>query len=161
MDAKVTWQGRMSFTGQADSGFQLNLGTDPAVGGDNDGFRPMELLAIGLAGCTAMDVVSILSKKRQVVTAFDVLVHAAKAEEHPKVFTSAVIEYGITGKAVDEAAVLRAIELSAVRYCPAQAMLSKAMPIALRYLIYEDLGAGRRDLVFQGEYVPTLEAPPA
>ncbi len=158
MDAKVTWQGRMSFTGQADSGFQLNLGTDPAVGGDNDGFRPMELLAIGLAGCTAMDVISILSKKRQVITAFDVQVQAAKADEHPKVFTRAVIEYVVVGKAVDQAAVVRAIELSATRYCPAQAMLGKAMPIALRYLIYEDLGDGKRALAAQGEYVPTLEA---
>lgn len=62
MEAKVNWQGKMTFTGSAESGFQLPLGTDPAVGGDNDGFRPMELLAVGLAACTAMDVISILSK---------------------------------------------------------------------------------------------------
>ncbi|MFM8319554.1 MAG: OsmC family protein [Chloroflexota bacterium] len=157
MDAKVVWNQRMSFTGTADSGFQLNLGTDPAVGGDNDGFRPMELLAIGLAGCTAMDVISILSKKRQQVQAFDVQVHAARASEHPKVFTDAVIEYTFVGHNIEEAAVLRAIELSAVRYCPAQAMLSKAMSIELKYTIYEDLSDGKRSLVAVGAYVPAAE----
>ncbi|MBL6965793.1 MAG: OsmC family protein, partial [Anaerolineales bacterium] len=74
MDAKVTWHGRMSFTGISDSGFEIPLGTDPGVGGDNDGFRPMELMAISLAGCTAMDVISILAKKRQEITAYDVRV---------------------------------------------------------------------------------------
>ncbi len=133
MEAKVNWQGRMTFTGTADSGFQLPLGTDQAVGGNNDGFRPMELLAVGLAGCTAMDVISILSKKRQEVTDFEVQVHAERAEEHPKVITAAVIEYFVTGQGLDEAALLRAIELSATRYCPAQAMFGKLMPIELKY----------------------------
>jgi len=159
MNATVNWKGRMSFTGTADSGFKLDLGTDPNVGGDNDGFRPMELIAIGLAGCTAMDVASILNKKRQVVTGFEVQVHAGRAAEHPKVFTEAVIEYYVTGKSVDEAAVVRAIELSAVRYCPAQAMLVKVMPIELKYSIYEDLGEGKRELVKVGTYTPVLDAP--
>jgi putative redox protein len=159
MNANVIWKGRMSFTGSADSGFKLDLGTDPSVGGDNDGFRPMELIAVGLAGCTAMDVVSILTKKRQDVTGFEVQVHAGRASEHPKVFTEAVIEYYVTGKGIDEVALLRAIELSAVRYCPAQAMLVKAMPIELKYYIYEDLGEGKRELVKIGNYTPALEAP--
>ena len=64
MDAKVIWKGRMSFIGSAESGFSIPLGTSPDVGGDNDGFRPMELLSIGLAGCTAMDVISIMQKKK-------------------------------------------------------------------------------------------------
>ena len=67
MEAKVIWKNRMSFIGSAESGFELPLGASPEVGGDNDGFRPMELLAIGLAGCTAMDVISILQKKKQEV----------------------------------------------------------------------------------------------
>jgi putative redox protein len=65
LNASVTWKGKLSFTGTADTGFTLPLGASPAVGGDNDGFRPMELFAIGLAGCTAMDVISILGKKRR------------------------------------------------------------------------------------------------
>ena len=154
MDAKVSWKDGMSFTATADTGFELSLGADPSVGGANDGFRPMEMFAIGLAGCTAMDVLSILKKKRQDITGFDVKVHAERADEHPKVFTQAVIEYIVIGHAVDEAAVLRAIELSAERYCPAQAMLGKLMPIELKYFIYEDSDQGKRDLVREGVYPP-------
>ena len=137
MDAKVTWKGRMSFEGSAASGFTLPLGTDPAVGGDNDGFRPMELLAIGLAGCTAMDVVSILQKKRQNVTGFEVRIDTERAQEHPKVFTHVKVEYVIDGHQVDPVAVERAIELSLTKYCPAQAMLAKAVKIEHTYLINE------------------------
>jgi putative redox protein len=155
MDAKVTWKGRMSFTGSADSGFSVPLGTDPSVGGDNDGLRPMELMAISLAGCTAMDVISILQKKRQVISAYEVRVHADRAADHPKVMTSAVIEYRITGQNVDESAVLRAIELSALRYCPAQAMLGKIMPLELRYTLYED---SQPNPVKQGVYTPSEAA---
>ncbi len=127
------------------------------MGGDNDGVRPMEMLAIGLAGCTAMDVISILTKKRQDVTQFEVQVHAERAAEHPKVFTGAVIEYFVVGRGVEEEAVVRAIELSAVRYCPAQAMFSKVFPIELKYHIFEDLGDGQRSLVKSGVYAPVQE----
>ena len=161
MDAKVHWKGRLTFTGQADSGFTLPLGSEVEKGGDDDGFRPMELLAIGLAGCTAMDVISILSKKRQEVTDFDVQVHAERAAEHPKVFTKAVIEYTVVGRNVDEVAVLRAIELSATRYCPAQAMFSKIMPMELKYFIYEDQGEGQRTLAKSGVYtLPAMQVAP-
>ena len=154
MDAKVTWKGKMSFNGTSDSGFELPLGTYPELGGDDDGFRPMELLAIGLAGCTAMDVISILQKKRQDVREFEVDVKAKRASEHPKVFTHALVTYAVTGKGVDEAAVLRAIELSVTRYCPANAMFSKAMPIDLAYEIYEVGEDGERQLVTRGAYRP-------
>jgi putative redox protein len=153
MDVKVNWQGRMSFTGSADSGFSMKLDADPSVGGDNDGFRPMELMALSLAGCTAMDVISILQKKREDVTGFEVKVHAERAGEHPKVMTSAVIDYLVSGRNVSEAAVVRAIELSARRYCPAQAMLGKLMPLELRYTIYEDLGGGEQRQAISGVYV--------
>lgn len=151
MDAKVTWKQRLTFSGTADSGFEVPLGAEAGVGGDEDGFRPMELIATGLAGCTAMDVISILQKKRQEITAFEVQVHAERASEHPKVFTSAVIDYLLSGHGVDEAAVLRAIELSATRYCPAQAMFDKVFPITLRYQIFEDED-GQRRLVKSGVY---------
>jgi putative redox protein len=151
MDAKVTWQQRMTFTGSADTGFSVPLGADAGVGGDEDGFRPMELIATGLAGCTAMDVISILQKKRQEVTAFEVQVHASRSEEHPKVFTSAEIEYLVVGRGLDEAALLRAIELSATRYCPAQAMFEKVFPITLKYQLFEEEN-GQRRLVKSGEY---------
>lgn len=153
MDAKVTWQQRMTFTGTADSGHELVLDSDASVGGDDSGLRPMELFAIGLAGCTAMDVISILRKKRQNVTGFEVRVHADRAEAHPKVFTKAVIEYHLSGEDLDEKAVLRSIELSAERYCPAQGMLDQIIPIELKYYLYTDLGDGRRELRASGEYV--------
>ena len=138
MLASVKWNSRMSFTGVADSGFPISLDTDESVGGDNRAAQPLEMIALGLAGCTAMDVISILHKKRQQVTSFEVKVDAARANEHPKVFTSAVIRYVLTGRNIDEAALTRAIELSAVKYCPAQAMLANAFPMELRYEIYED-----------------------
>jgi len=131
MEAKVVWKERMSFTGSAESGFTIPLGTSPDVGGDNDGSRPMELLAIGLAGCTAMDVISILQKKKQEVTGFEVRVHADLAEQHPHVFTKIVIDYIVSGHNVERAAVERAVQLSAEKYCPAQAMFSKVAPIEL------------------------------
>ncbi len=152
MDAKVTWDHGMSFEGTSDTGFKVPLGTVPAVGGENDGFQPMELMALSLAGCTAMDVISILRKKRQEITAYEVRVHADNAEKHPKVFTQSIITYDLTGKNLDEKAVRRAIQLSADRYCPAQGMLDKVMPIELLYEIYEAEDEGERTLVLKGEY---------
>jgi len=129
MDAQVVWKQKMSFDGKAASGFTLPLGTDAASGGNNDGFRPLELLGVGLAGCTAMDVISILQKKQQAVTGFEVKVHADRADEHPRVFTHMTVEYVVTGKAIDPAAVDRAVELSVTKYCSAMAMLEKAVEI--------------------------------
>jgi len=154
MEAKVNWHGRLTFTGSAETGFEVPLGASPAVGGDNDGFRPMELMAISLAGCTAMDVISILRKKRQDVMDFEVQVHAKQATDHPRVFTQATIHYIITGHNVDEKAVVRAMELSATRYCPAQNMLAKVLPITLQYQIFEDRGNDGRELRVQGTLNP-------
>ncbi|MCX6069070.1 MAG: OsmC family protein [Chloroflexi bacterium] len=154
MDAKVTWSQGMSFTGTAGTGFSVQLGADPGVGGANDGFRPMELMAVSLAGCTAMDVISIIRKKQQDVTGFEVQVKASQSESHPHVFQQAQILYQVSGHGVDESAVLRAIELSALKYCPAQAMLSKVIPITLHYELYEDKGGGTRELVKQGQWTP-------
>ncbi len=137
MDALVNWNGRMTFTGTADSGFAVKLGTVPDVGGDNDGFRPLELMLVSLAGCTGMDVISILKKKQQDVTGFEVRVHASQQSEHPHIFTHILVEYLVTGRNVAPAAVERAIELSVSKYCPAQAMLSKAVQIEHKYIIAE------------------------
>jgi putative redox protein len=151
MDAKVTWKGKMAFEGVADSGktIMLDSASDPA---ERLGPGPMELVAMSLAGCTAMDVISILEKKKQAVTNFEVKVHAERAEDYPKVYTRAEIEYQLTGHALDEAAVLRAIELSIQKYCPVHAMLSQAFPISQRYVIFEDEGDGARRVVAEGDY---------
>jgi putative redox protein len=135
MDAKVIWKEKMSFDGSSESGFTVPLGTSPVVGGDDDGFRPLELLAIGLAGCTAMDVMSILQKKRQEINSFEVQVHAEQAAEHPKVFTHIVIEYIISGNNLSEEAVQRAVQLSEEKYCPAQAMFKQVATMELKITI--------------------------
>jgi len=142
----------MTLTGTAETGFTVPMGASPAVGGADDGFRPMELLALSLAGCTAMDVISIMQKKRQDIAAFEVGVEADPAEEHPKVFSAAVIQYDITGHDISENALRRSIGLSSKTYCPAQGMLSKAMPITLRYSIYEGDSTEDRTLVVSGEW---------
>ena len=138
MDAKVVWHRGLGFTGSAaGSGFTLPLDADPEVGGANEGFRPLELFAVGLAGCTGMDVISILAKKRQPVKAFEVRVHADQAAEHPRVFTKVLVEYVVTGTGVDREAVERAVSLSETKYCPAQAMLRTAAPIESKITIVE------------------------
>ena len=154
MDVILSWKGRMLFEGVGGSGFVQKLDTDASAGGDDSGARPMEFIALGLAGCTAMDVISILQKKKQPVSDFKVQLHAERADEHPKVFTEAVIEYLVTGSDVDEAALLRAIELSAEKYCPAQAMLSKAFPIRMTYKILNDSG----EVINEGEYFAKHES---
>ncbi len=149
MDVMLNWKGKMAFEGTSESGFVQKMDADSVVGGENNGARPMEFIALGLAGCTGMDVISILQKKKQPVTDFQVNVHAELADEHPKVFTQAVIEYQVTGRGVDDAALLRAIELSAEKYCPAQAMLSKAFPIRM---IFRILDENTKDVLKEGEY---------
>lgn len=155
IQVKVTLQEGMHFTGTSDSGFSVQLDSKQAVGGSGQGFIPMELMALSMAGCTAMDVISILRKKRQDVTAFEVRVDAPRADEHPRVFTSATIEYLVTGHGVDESSVRRAIELTAKSYCPAQAMLGQVMPIDLRYQIFEADGDEKK-LMTEGELVPAV-----
>ena len=136
MDASVVWKKGLSFSGTAKtSGFTLPLGADPKVGGDNDGFRPSELVLVGLAGCTGMDVISILAKKNQQVTAFEVRAHGERAESDPKKFTSFLVEYIVTGKGVDPAAVERAVELSETKYCTVMATLRPTGPIARKITI--------------------------
>lgn len=150
MEVVLSWKGRMSFEGVSDSGFTQKMDSDTTVGGDNTAARPMEFIVLGLAGCTGMDVISVLQKKKQPVVDFQVQVHAQRVDEHPKVISSAVIEYIVTGKDIDEAALLRAIGLSSEKYCPAQAMLGKAFPMQLVYKIFDEDG---KTLVKQGEYV--------
>lgn len=125
MIARATLETGMCFVAQADSGHQVILDAAEHSGGQNRGFRPMELLLVGLAGCTGMDVLSILRKKRQQVTAYEVRVTGVRAEDHPMVFVEIAVEHIITGRHVQPEAVARAIQLSEGRYCGAGAMLGK------------------------------------
>ena len=134
-EAKVIWQGGMRFQGTASSGHTLTLDSAVEHGGQNAGFRPMELLLVGLAGCTAMDVISILIKKLQNVSGLEVNVRGERAENHPRIYTEIHVEYVIRGEGVSPEAVERAIQLSEEKYCPASAMLRKAAHITHSYRI--------------------------
>lgn len=135
-ETSVIWQGNMAFEGITDGQYQVPLDAGAPLG-KGEGFKPMQLMAIGLAGCTAMDVIAILRKKRQEITAFAVRVQAEQASQHPHVFTRIKIEYSITGNNVQESAVQRAIDLSESTYCPAQAMMKQVAPIELTYTIHQ------------------------
>ena len=138
MKATINLDHGLTFHGSANSGYTLQMDSTPSVGGEDSGFRPMELLLIGLGGCTAMDVLSILRKKRQEVTGFDVNVEAQQAKDHPHVFTQITINYIILGREINPKAVERAIQLSETKYCPAQAMLAEAGTIVHTYEIIEE-----------------------
>jgi putative redox protein len=127
-DAKVVWKDGLAFEGIGASGFTISLDTIAEEGGGS-GFSPMELLLVSLAGCTAMDVISILKKKRQDVTGFEVRAHGIRADEHPKVYTDITLEYVVHGHNVDPKAVERAIELSETKYCSVSGMLSKVAKV--------------------------------
>ena len=138
MHSKVVWKGGMAFTGTADSNYLVPLDAKPSSGGKDLGFRPLQLVAIGLVGCTGMDVISILQKKRQEVTRFEVSAEIERADQHPKVFTKIVIEYKVAGKNIDRNAVERAVQLSEEKYCGARAMLQHTAEISNRIIIEEE-----------------------
>jgi putative redox protein len=138
MDATVKWDHGFTFSGAANSGFIVPLGAKKEGGGEGDGFTPLELVLVGLAGCTAMDVISILEKKRQDVTGFEVKAHADRAADHPRVFTDITVEYIVRGRNINPEAVDRAIELSETKYCSASAMLRMAANIRHTVQIIEE-----------------------
>jgi putative redox protein len=132
---KATWQHEdLLLEAANDSGNTLVLDSSESVGGKNRGPRPLQLMLMSLAGCTSMDVISILQKKREPLQDFQVIVTAEQADEHPKVYTKIHIEYVATGD-IKETSLQRAIELSEQVYCPAQAMLRSAAEITSSYRI--------------------------
>ena len=126
------WKGENAFLGSNPAGGKVQMGTI----GDQTGVSPMELLLIGLAGCTGIDIVSILTKKRQSPDKFQVVVRGKRAETHPKVYTEIQVRYLIWGKGIEGKAVEQAIQLSEDKYCSASAMLGKSAQITSSYQIY-------------------------
>jgi putative redox protein len=127
----------MRFEVEAGSGHRVTVDAAEHGGGHNEGFRPMELLLAGLAGCTGMDVISILRKQRQQVTDYEVRVTGVRAEEHPMVFVEITVEHIVTGHHIQAEAVARAIQLSEGRYCGAGAMLGKVAHLTHTYRLVE------------------------
>ncbi|MBA4245343.1 MAG: OsmC family protein [Pseudomonas sp.] len=138
MKARVQWAGEALFLGESGSGHAVVMDGPPDAGGRNLGIRPMEMLLIGLGGCSNFDVVSILRKGRQPVESCEVFLDAERASEEPKVFTKIHLHFVVKGRGLKEAQVKRAVELSAEKYCSASIMLGRAgVAISHNYEIVE------------------------
>jgi putative redox protein len=137
MKATIKWTGNVGFAGTADSGHTIIMDGAPESGGQNKGARPMELVLIGMGGCTSFDVVLILRKSRQEISGCVAEVDAQRAETDPKVFTHIHIHFVVSGKNLDAKKVQHAIELSATKYCSASIMLGKTAKITHDFEIVE------------------------
>jgi len=137
MQARVKWVENVCFVGESESGHALVMDGAPEGGGRNLGMRPMELLLIGMGGCTQYDVVTILKKARQPVTDCVAEISAERAETVPKVFTKIHVHFIVTGRGLAEAQVERAIKLSAEKYCSASLMLGKVAEVTHDFEIRE------------------------
>jgi putative redox protein len=129
MKARVQWLDGRAFVGESGSGHAVVMDGSPEAGGRNIGIRPMEMLLIGMGGCTAFDVVMILERMRENVTGIDVALEAERANEEPKVFTKVTLHFKISGKKLKRANVERAVNLSAEKYCSASIMIGKTAKI--------------------------------
>ena len=128
-EASVRWAGRMTFIGKAGTNHLVPMDTSPEFDGDNSATKPLELMLVALGGCTGMDIVPLFKKMRQDVTAVELNITAERSEEHPRVYTKIDLEYVVTGKALEEEKVKRAIELSQEKYCSVSAILKKSCPV--------------------------------
>lgn len=125
MRARIHWQDKVHFTAVADSGHTVALDGPPDAGGENRGSRPMELVLMGLGGCSSFDVVNILTKARQDIVGCLTELEADRADEVPQVFTRIHLHFIVTGRGLDERKVARAVSLSADKYCSASIMLQR------------------------------------
>ena len=129
MNISVKWIDGMLMVGKSDSGHAIVMDGPPEIGGENLGVRPMEMLLLGMAGCTMIDVVSTLKKMREVLVACQTQVSADRSEEYPKVFTNIHVHFILRGKQLNPSKVDRAIKLSAEKYCSASIMIGKTAVI--------------------------------
>ncbi|MFM2320029.1 MAG: hypothetical protein RLZZ215_2650 [Pseudomonadota bacterium] len=129
MKARVKWLDHMSFVGESGSGHSVVMDGAPEAGGRNLGVRPMEMLLLGLGGCSSFDVVMILQKSRQAISDCEVLLEAERATEDPKVFTRIHLHFIVKGHNLSAEKVGRAVKLSAEKYCSASMMLGKTAEI--------------------------------
>jgi putative redox protein len=143
MQARVKWLDGMAFVGETGTGHAVVMDGAAEFGGRNLGPRPMEMLLLGLGGCTGFDVISILKKARQPVLDCEVVVDADRAEKAPKVFTEIRVHFRVYGNGLSEKHVARAVELSSTRYCSASIMLGASAKISHDFEIIE--GPAPRD----------------
>lgn len=141
MKATIKWVDGVSFVGESGSGHAVVLDGPPEAGGRNVGMRPMEMVLVGMGGCTAFDVVSILQKARQPVRDCRVELTAERADEIPKVFTRIHVHFVVSGHGLKAAQVERAVKLSAEKYCSASIMLGRTAEITHDFEIIDDATA--------------------
>ena len=139
MKAQVRWMDGMQFVAESGSGHAMVVDGPPDLGGRDSGPRPMELMLMSVGACSAVDVVHILKKARQLVEDCRVQVQAERADSEPKVFTAIHLHFQVVGEQMKEAHVKRAVELSAEKYCSASLMLGKACPVTHSYSIETQL----------------------
>jgi putative redox protein len=137
MKARVKLIEGVSFVGQSESGHSVVMDGAPGSGGKNLGVRPMEMLLMGLGGCSAFDVVMILRKSRQQVTDCVADLDATRADADPKIFTKIHVHFTVTGKGLDPKRVEQAVKLSAEKYCSASIMLGKTAEITHDFEVVE------------------------
>jgi len=137
MQARVKWVEERTFLGRSGSNHSVIMDGDIEGGGRNAGIRPMEMLLLGMGGCTAYDVVSILEKMRQPVTDCVVEVEAERSDDHPKVFTDIRVRFVVSGRGLDPGKVDRAVHLSNDKYCSATIMLAETATVSHEIEIIE------------------------
>jgi putative redox protein len=137
MNLSVNWVDGMLMVGKSHSGHSITMDGPTDIGGENLGVRPMEMLLLGVAGCTMIDVVTTLKKMRQNLTHCETKISAERADEHPKVFTDIHIHFIVQGKDLDSKKVDKAITLSAEKYCSASIMLGKTANITHDFKVIE------------------------
>ena len=137
MNLSVNWVDGLLMVGKSHSGHSITMDGPTDIGGENLGVRPMEMLLLGVAGCTMIDVVTTLKKMRQNLTHCETKISAERADEHPKVFTDIHIHFIVQGKDLDSKKVDKAITLSAEKYCSASIMLGKTANITHDFEVIE------------------------
>ena len=137
MNISVKWIDGMLMVGKSDSGHAVVMDGPPEIGGENLGVRPMEMLLLGMTGCTVIDVISTLKKMREDVVDCQTQVSADRSEEYPKVFTNIHVHFVLRGKQLNPLKVDKAIKLSAEKYCSASIMMGKTAIITHDYEIIE------------------------
>lgn len=137
MEVRVKWVDGMMFLGESESGHAIVMDGPPELGGNNMGVRPMEMLLLGMGGCTSIDVMQMLQKSRQNITDCVAEISAERVDTIPKVFSKIHVHFVVTGKELKESAVARAVKLSAEKYCSASIMLEKAVEISHDFEIVE------------------------
>ena len=139
LEGRVELLTEMTFRGVSGSGHDMLMDSEPGPGGQDRGPRPMEVILLAFGGCTGMDVISILRKMRQDVSGYEVRLVGERTEQQPTVFTDVTVEHVVRGRDINLDNVRRAIELSATRYCPVSAMLSRGgVHVTERYRVIDE-----------------------